>query len=488
MQFELTFGNDSVHLTSVRAFFEATFQQLPLDAAVAQKLELFIGASIEDAIAHAYPAGENGLIKLSIHEQHGKLEIRIRDFGIPKDINLLERQLQKRDATAPQGGGILDANVADEIHWLTFGPKGKALQIVKWLHDTHIADGNNSVTLSPHSRDTSPAPAQQYTIRRMRAGEAEQVSQLIYRTYGGSYFNADVYYPDRLAAQNERGVVLSYVAVGEDGKVASHYALELNRSGPVAEGGQAVVDPAHRGRGLLNQMKDLALKDARELGLLGWYADAVTVHTLTQKSNTAYGAQLTAVDLAIAPSKEQFDTTNEQPQRVTCLLYFHWLQSPTPRTVHVPARHQAIVGEIYKRLDCPITFGDSQRPTGHASHSVQIEAGAARANVSINVIGESTVQLIRNSRRDLVERTHVEAVFVDLPVADPATVIVAEELEKDGFGFLGIAPHFSPDGDVLRLAYLVKPLAREPIHTLDEIAGQMVDYTLAEQERLRAKL
>jgi anti-sigma regulatory factor (Ser/Thr protein kinase)/GNAT superfamily N-acetyltransferase len=488
MQLELTFGNNQIHLPSVRAFLTATLQQFPLETVTVEKLGTFINAAVEAAISEAYPAGEEGWIKLSIQEQHGRLEIRIRDFGIPKDVKLMERQLQQAGATATSRLGIPAADVADEVHWLTFGPEGKALQVVKWLHETHIADAASDVTLQPFSHNVPLAPEQQYTIRRMRAREAEQVSQLMYRSYGNTYFNEDVYYPDRVAAQNERGVVLSYIAVNEDGDVAGHYALERNQNGPVAEGGQAVVDPAHRGRGLLDRMKDFAVEEARQLDLIGWYADAVTVHTLTQKSNAAHGGQLTAVDLAIAPKKEQFDKTHEQPQRVTCLLYFHWLRSPAARSVHVPARHRAIVGEIYKRLQCPIEFRDSRPPSGHGTLAVKIDAGAARANVYADTIGENTVQLVRQTRRELVERTRVEVVVVELPLEDPAAAIVDEQLERDGFGFLGIAPHFSQRGDVLRLAYLVEPLAREPIKSFDEIAGGLVDYTLREQERVRTTL
>jgi hypothetical protein len=322
----------------------------------------------------------------------------------------------------------------------------------------------------------------------MRPEEAEQVSQLMYRTYGNTYFNSDVYYPDRVAAQNARGSVLSYVAVGEDGQVAGHYALERNQDGPVAEGGQAVVDPAHRGRGLLDRMKDFSLEEARQLDLAGWYADAVTVHTLTQKSNTAHAGRLTAVDLATAPKTEKFGTSGDQPQRVTCLLYFHWLQAPVWRPVYVPGRHREVVGEIYQRLECPIEFGEGSPPIGHGTLAVKVDAGAAQANLRADAIGADTLQLIRSARRELVERSHVEVVYVELPMAVPATAIVAEQLETDGFGFLGIAPHFSTRGDLLLLAYLVEPLAREPIKTFDDIAARLVDYTLAEQQRVRGGL
>ena len=95
MQLELTFGNDQKHLPSVRAFLHATLGQLPLDSSVADRLEEFLATACRDAIDHAYPADDDGLIKLSIDEQHGKLEIRVRDFGIPQDVDALERQLHE---------------------------------------------------------------------------------------------------------------------------------------------------------------------------------------------------------------------------------------------------------------------------------------------------------------------------------------------------------------------------------------------------------
>jgi anti-sigma regulatory factor (Ser/Thr protein kinase) len=487
MQLELTFGNDAKHLPSVGAYLHSTLRQLPLAAEVADRLEAFVVDAASDAIAHAYPPGDEGLIKLAIEEQQGRLEIRLRDFGLPQDVTSLERQLH--EPVAANRFVCPAADVVDEVHWLSFGPDGKALQIVKWLHETHIADDAHGKSSPSVGDDVPLALPQEYTIRRMRADEAAQVSQLMYQTYGNTYFNADVYYPDRVAAQNARDLVLSYVAVGADGAIAGHYALERNQSGPVAEGGQAVVDPAHRGRGLLDRMKDFSIDDAKQFGLTGWYADAVTVHTLTQKSNAAHGGHLTAVDLAVAPQKEKFGkSSHEQPQRVTCLLYFHWLKPAAARNVYVPERHRAIVADIYGRLGCRLTFGKGSPPTGHGTLAVKIDAGAAHANVLAETIGADTVRLIRQARRELVERTHVEVVYVELPLNDPATPSVAENLEQDGFGFLGVAPHFTTHSDLLRLAYLVEPLARKPIQTFDETAARLVDYVLAEQSRLKAGL
>lgn len=471
-----------------RALVGETLRQLPLPSGQASELETLVVGALEDAVEHAYPAGEQGSIKLTIREQEGKLEITVRDYGIPRDVELLERQLHSPQAPRTLFG-CSTAGLTDEVHWLAFGPEGKALQIRKWLHVTHVAQQSATASIAPFRDDAPLAPEQQYEIRRLRGDEAVQVSQLMYRAYGNTYFNSDVYYPERVAAQNAAGSVVSIVAQAADGSIVGHYALEKNQGGPVAETGQAVVDPAHRGRGLLNRMKEAVLVEARNSDLVGWYADAVAVHTMTQKSNVDHGGCLTGVDLGISPKTEEFKgIAAVQPQRVTCLLYFHWLSPPVERTVCVPERHREVIAEIYRRLSCPVQFAAAVRPTGHGTLSVRMESSAARGVLRADQLGADTVHAVRHAARDLVERSGAAVVFVDLPLADPGTPLVAEALETDGFGFAGVAPHFSERGDLLRLVYLVEPLEREPIKSYDEPAARLVEYALADQIRVRAAL
>src|SRR5262245_31359225 len=141
MQLELTFGNDEKHLPSVKAFLHATLEQLSLDSSIASQLEEFVVRAAREAIDHAYPSGDDGLVKLSIDEQHGKLEIRVRDFGIPQDVAELERHLHEPRASATSCFDCLAPEAVDEVHWLAFGREGKALQVVKWLHERHVTDG-----------------------------------------------------------------------------------------------------------------------------------------------------------------------------------------------------------------------------------------------------------------------------------------------------------------------------------------------------------
>ncbi len=472
----------------MRAFARETLRQLPLSPADAGELEKLAFGAVEDAIEHAYRDGEEGAIKLSMREQRGRLEIVVRDFGMPQDVESLERRLHEGGAAGRSLFGC-PAELLDEVHWLAYGPEGKALQVRKWLADKSIAESAEPAAIAPFQDDAPLAPAGQYDVRRMLPVEAVQVSQLMYRTYGNTYFNPDVYYPERIAAHNANGSVISFVACTEDGYVAGHCALELDQPGPVAESGQAAVDPAHRGRGLLSRLKELALDEARQRGLVGWYADAVAVHTLTQKSNADHGGHLTCVDLAISPQTERFrGIADQQPQRVTCLLYFHWLKPPVQRTVYLLERHRKIVAEIYAGLDCPMEFAAGSPPSGHGTLAVKVDPAAGTAMVRADQLGADTVHEIRHAKRELVERSAAQVVVAELPVEDPGTAVVAEELEQYGFALAGIAPHFSPRGDLVRLVYLVEPLQRGPIKTYDAAAARLVDYALAEQARVRTAL
>lgn len=489
MHLEILVTNDERVLSAVRAFAWETLRQTSLASPEIDKLVDLVERSVHAAIGHAYAAGEEGSVKVSISESQGKLVVTVRDYGMPQDIETLERQLHEPNHPNPRLFGISCKDIADEVHWLGYGPEGKALQLIKWLYNTHITAQTPEHMLETFQSDAPLAPQQQYTIRRMAADEAVQVSQLIYRAYGGTYFNRDVYYPERVAAQNERETVLSFVAQGEDGQLVGHYALERNQEGPVAEGGQAVVDPAHRGRGLLNRMKQQAVQTAKNLGLAGLYSDAVAVHTLTQKTNVDHGAHLTSVDLGIAPKTEHFrGISEEQPQRVTCLMYLLWLQDPQPRVVHVPTTHRSIIERIYANLQCPVTFGDHAAPEGHGTITVRLDSGGGKAFVRADKLGIDSVAGVRHAKRELIEHSHAEAVFVELPLQDPVTPQVATELEHNGFSFAGVAPHFSTHGDLLRLVYLTAPLAREPIKTYEDFAGSLVDYALSEQTRVRDSL
>lgn len=486
LELELRVSNNPRVLSSVKVFAHDILQQTPVDEKTAAGLLELIMTRTTNAIAHAYPPGETGSVVIHATYDHASLVVTIRDYGLPQDLRQLEESLQKGNLSPWASTGPEVLRSADELRWITYGPEGKALQITKRLHDVAITAYLQAGDLQPFHAAPPLAPEQAYEVRRIRAGEEVQVSQLMYKAYGSSYFNSDVYYPDRVAALNEKGEVLSFVTAGADGKLVGHYALERNQPGPVAEGGQAVVDPAHRGRGLLERMKTAGIEEAKALGLVGMYGDAVTVHLFSQKTNIEHGARLACANLGISPRSERFRGIGGemQPQRVTCLLYFLWLQPPVSRTVYVPVHLREAVEKLYRNIGCPVVFGEEKSPEGMGELSIKLDAGAATAFLRVNRIGQESAAAVRHAKRELIERSHAEALFAELPLSQPGMPDTARALEKEGFSFIGITPHFSEGGDMMRMVYLTEPLLKDHIKIAEEIGHWLVDYALAERSRV----
>ncbi len=486
MNVELTVNNDPEVLPVVESFVSESFGLLSLDAEQLQKIRRLVIQSALDAIKNAYRPEEEGSVTIRIDVSNGKLEISVRDYGMPEDTAAMETIIHHEEGGSARLFGMSCKDTADEVHWIGYGPEGKALRICKRLDQSPVpeSDGKCEPSFSRHCHKT--APEEEYTIRRMFPGDGLMISQLIYNAYGGTYFNSDVYYPEKMESMNAKGTILSFVAVDGMGNLVGHYALERKVRGPVVEGGEAVVDPAHRGKRLLERMKEAALAEARRIGLVGVYANAVAVHPYTQKSNVRFGARLACANLGISPRTEKFlGLSGELPQRVSCMLYYLPLVMPEVRTVYPPVRHRAMIDEIYENLRFPLEYGAAEEPQGKGEISVSTNERAARSVIRVKSFGEDTVRAVRHSKRELTEHSHIEVVFVDLPLGDPSVPSVVEGLEEYGFSFAGIAPHFSGKGDVLRLVYLTEPLLIEHIVTYEDIARHLVEYVLAEQVRVK---
>ena len=489
MEMELRLTNDPRLMPSVQAFMHSTLKQFGLVDAAVTSIEKIVTEVVSHTIQHAYPHGEEGAITLKVTEAGGKFEITISDDGLPQDIQQLEEELHEGRNRLPGLAEAVAQRVIDEMHWSALGPNGKALHLIKWICDVTVIDASSG-TPTRISEDEPLAPQQEYDIRKAEPEEALQISQLIYRIYGNTYFNEDMYYPDRVATQHSNGSVMSVVATDTEGSLAGHCALEFNNEGPVAEVGQAAVDPRHRARGLLNQMKDALGNEAQSLGLAGWYADSVTVHIYTQKSNAHHGGRVCGVGLGVSPRNESFGGIAQTlTQRVSCVIYFHWLTEPEHRTVFVSERHQEIISDIYGNLGCTITFGDAETPSDrHGTLSINLNPRAHFAVIHVTKLGQDSVQSIRRAARELIEMSHVEALLVELPVEDPGAPETCEALEKHGFGFTGVGPHFAAGGDVLKMEYLVEPLEKNPIKLFEPFAERLVAYALSEQQRIRETL
>lgn len=398
-------------------------------------------------------------------------------------LSLFERGLPIDDALARRSSNWSElGDAVDEAHWHIHGRAGSELRlIVKLPHGIPAPDA-----APPREEEVPLAPPQEYNVRRFRPDDAPGVARAFYLTYGYAYDLPAVYVPSRLIELNESGRYISIVAIDGAGEVAGHYALARDGDEPIADACGAVVLPAHRGRDLLNRLRDCAEEEAVNLGLAAYYSEPVTDHPRTQHASESFGANACGITLGVAPRTfiarhMELSTTS---QRQSCMLYVKVLQARDVRTIYPPPRHRAMVQAIYDRLGLPVTCGAGHAPAaGRGAFHTAITRADAVATIDVAAIGPETAELIRQSVEDLRATSRLGAIYVSLPLEDSGTPALCDALEYCGFFFSGVGPWMLGGKDSLRLQMPMTPIDLSGLVVIGEFGSALLEYIASEQDR-----
>jgi len=323
-----------------------------------------------------------------------------------------------------------------------------------------------------------------YTVRRLLPEDAAGVTECVRRVYGDSYAHAAIYHPEQIIRLNDTGELVSVVALESGGQVVGHYALERPGLGVVAEEGEAMVLPEHRHEHLMEGMRGLLGQEAHRLGLIGLFGRAVTNHVFTQRVHDRFNLRPCALSLGEL-SRSFHNMAEPLPQRMSLLLGFKYLRTPTQVMVHIPAHHRDMGARIYDQFQVPLEFQEPSRAEGLGQVVVDAVLEQQQATIRVLRVGADTAADIGQARRKLCEQSQAEAIFLELPLAQSGTPELCEAVEHDGFFFSGIGPSFSADGDVLRLQWLGVQLDMALLQIENSFAKELVAYVASERERVR---
>ena len=407
------------------------------------------------------------------------LSVALRERGAPFDPSA---------PSAPIRGRAWDHvhQAADRVRWTNRGEAGMELHLVKYRRQGDVTQHLTEAELVPFRHDEPLAPDQRYIIRRFHPDDAVGVARCVYRSFGYSYGDLDVYYPARIIHLNETGQLTSIVAIDEAGEVVGHLGLERPDLGPIAESSDAVVAPAHRHRHLLERLRALAEEEASRLGLQGLVGYPVTTHPFSQRMEEAVGGRLCGVVLGQLPGSTSFTGIATAPthQRVSTMLYFKYLVSPDPPVVHPPARHAPMLARIYANLGLDAGVRPPTAPTGIGRVSVDLDRSWGFGEIHVDTVGAESAAEVRRARRDLCAVAEVDVVYLYLPLAQAGTPAVCEEAEADGFFFSGIGPRFASDGDALCLQYVPRELDSRLLEVASPFGQELLAYVTAERARV----
>jgi anti-sigma regulatory factor (Ser/Thr protein kinase)/L-amino acid N-acyltransferase YncA len=417
----------------------------------ADRLALAVDELVTDIVLYAF-GDDDGEFDMSFGRDGEALEIVVKELGEPFDPN---RHLYSPEAAVDScdfdgAGFALIRHCVDDFVFLNQAPRGKEFRLVVHVDAAHIAE-----IATPNCAATESMPEIAYDIEVMAAADAEDVSKLIYRTYGYSYHKSYMYFPakvEQALARNEKFGVLARAANGEP---AGMFAVLHSTDSRIGEVGEAVVSIPHRKRGLMTRMLQGLITEATDRGLFGLYGEAVAAHAISQKVNHKLGFHSTALILCDAPGLEFKGIKKNGGQGISVVIDFLPLQPYGAITVHLPDAYAKIVTAIYERLGAQVSVahGYEHLPDGESAVDVRIHYIKRRATIVAHELCRDLDVVVRGILDDLRAHDIINA-DIDLPLDNACIGSASDCLRQMGFIFCGLMPRFHAERDYLRLQWI----------------------------------
>ena len=301
-----------------------------------------------------------------------------------------------------------------------------------------------------------PVESTDVTFRFLRPGEGHVLAEAIRVAYGESYDVRWVYDEAEVNARLKAGTYVSCVAESPDGDLLCHEGMSLQAAGDtVAHSGQAVTMPQARGQHLFTRTKRFLMDWAKDQGLAGMYSEATAAHPYSQKANLDLGAHETGFLLGWIPATVSNDAASSQkPKRQSAALFYAKLNDGHERPVYAPPRHHEIIRQTLELCELRGTLADPPEGTDLLAHTelhVEIDTDHNLALITVPTPGADLEAVIAAERHHLFHAKNLDAVYLDLPLENPATALVADHLETLGVSYAGVFPNNRTDGDVLRV-------------------------------------
>jgi hypothetical protein len=360
------------------------------------------------------------------------------------------------------------------ISWQEHGIDGWEVS----LHRSLTGQAESPVIASAAQEATvDPLAAVEYLIDLPRQSDAAAIARCFLEVYGHHYIHSDVFSPRRYWERVESGELIPVIARDEQGEVIGHLALERESGAVVAERGEAVVLPAYRGHHLLERMTERLSEEASKQGLVGIYADPLTIHTFSQRNDERAGMPVCAVLLGANP--ESFRPKDiacpTAGQRQSYLRTFRFVQQPLARTIYAPAIYQEMLLKIYANLGVTVSVAGASAIVVKESRTGIKVNDRGYGVINFEQIGPNAAIELSQALRD-VRALNASSVQLSAPVNDPGLPRLTDAARGLGFFFCGLGPAFLDGADSFLLQWLSQPLDTGKLQLLTDLAKELVAF------------
>lgn len=483
----LQIPNQIEMLFVLQSFVEESAKAYKLPKSLLARLRLVSEEAFLYTVKNSFEQDEFSTIKITITIDNFYFRLSFFDKGLPLDRSLVkEYSINKEvDSLFTEGMELfLIKEYADNVEWVNLGHEGKEFKL-----SFKIPHNDIFTILKSEAKTEKPSPVniKNIEIRKFRESDAVKISRTIYRAYGYTYPNEDMYYPEKIVKLNESGQLISVVCYDkEHDEIVGHYALERPHLGAIAESGQAVVSPKYRGFNFMKKMRVLLEQEATNLTLEGIMSQPVTTHTYSQKVNIGFGSFPCGFSLGLVPQKLHFRQINKSlSQRESCLLFFKPFKKRI-RTISIPKKHKNMIEKIYTGLDLEYKNAQIQQQKTDKNSIVQSNyySDWGFGVITVDNPEENSGFEVKQSLYNLLYTMKADVIFLYISIEDNNIEKLVDFIEREKFFFCGISPSLLHGKDVIRFQYLNGSIDSSKFKICTENAQEIVDYTLREKERV----
>ncbi len=322
-------------------------------------------------------------------------------------------------------------------------------------------------------------------FRYLKPSEGGRLSEAIRVAYGESYDVRWVYDETEVEARLAAGTYVSFIAESAQGELLCHEGMSLAAADDlVGHSGQAVTMPVARGQHLFTRTKRHLMDWAAERGMAGMFSEATAAHPYSQRANLELGAHETGFLLGWIPASVDNDAADRRRGRQSVALFYARLGDGHKREVYAPERHREIVARTLEVCELngalaepPATVDLPDRSGLH----VEVVKDHNLAVITAHAPGADLEEAVQAERHHLFHRQHLDVVYLDLPLENPATAILADHLERLGVSYAGVFPNPHTTGDVLRMQSLHRArITADDLSVASNHGRELLDYVLAD--------
>ncbi|WP_025209361.1 GNAT family N-acetyltransferase [Hippea sp. KM1] len=474
INFELSVQDDLVSLRIVQSFIVESARVSGFEKEELDRFYLIAEEAFSYVLRLLKADKESRIIRIITRIDPKHFIVSFFDKGIPLPKADESNETEKLSLSLIQA-------YCDRLIWVNHGKEGKELRL---LFNKPQKDITQYEML--FEQESEEEPSDEIYIEPLKPKNAYQVSRLIYKTYGYSYPNGDMYYPEVIEAMNKSKELISITAIDKKyGKVVGHYAIEKLSSKSVAELGQAAVDPAYRGKKLAKSMRKKLEELALDLKLKGIFSQPVTSHTGTQKINEEFGSKACGVSFGLVPKEFNYKKMEIKPlsERESCILYFKPLASEK-RLVYLPEKHSAIMKKIYGNLDFETETPSKPLYDNESLIDSKYNAPWGFGTINVLSISKNLSKEIKSAFNRLRLSTQAEVVFLNIPLNDAPLDEHIDKIEEMGFFFCGVAPYILDGKDAVRFQYLNTLIDTDRIKVYGSFAKELFNYSVSMMKRV----